>query len=221
MKKNNSKKEGFFHHKFTNSPIPDIQQVETQEKKKPGNEINKRTRSKSKERSNRETQENQSFRQGEFEKENSQGRGKKTTNFRLQSATRKAETKRGEGRRRGREEKWINSASGARPNFHFPFFQYLSIRLEEISPPSPRPPIHTERTRVETRGVKTRVHLGNVFSNRVDRHLDPCDAKLVTRTTPPLSWEFQPAKTFPRRNFAVHLHAVPESLHFISVQVYK
>lgn len=213
MKKNNSKKEGFFHHQFTNSP--DIQQVETQEKKKPGNEINKRTRSKSKEQTEHQTEKRRKTKVRMNSKKKIR-RGKKTTNFRLQSATGKAETKRGEGRRRGREEKWINSASGARPNFHFPFFQYLSIRLEEISPPSPRPPIHTERTRVETR-----VHLGNVFSNRVDRHLDPCDAKLVTRTTPPLSWEFQPAKTFPRRNFAVHLHAVPESLHFISVQVYK
>lgn len=109
MKKNNSKKEGFFHHKFTNSPIPDIQQVETQEKKKPGNEINKRTRSKSKEQTEHQTEKRRKTKV--FVRVNSkkkirraEGRRRQTSGCKAQPGKRKQNEERGEeegGKRSG------------------------------------------------------------------------------------------------------------------------
>lgn len=140
------------------------------------------------------------------------------TNFRLQSAA-EGGNKTGREWRRGSKEKWINSG-GAPPNFHFPLFHYLFIRLEErVGGIFPAPRRNRPRfTPSEGGGDEARVHLGNVFSNR---HLDRA-TKLVTRTPFIVGrGRISAGETFPRRNFAVHLHAVPESLHFISVQVYK
>lgn len=195
MKKNNSKKEGFFHHQFTNSP--DIQQVETQEKKKPGNEINKRTRSKSKERSNRETQENQS--QDEFEKENSQ----REEDDKLPVAKRNREggnkTRRGEKKREGREvDKFCKWSSAELP---LPFF---SISFHPVGRNFPALPSAPDSHRANEGGDEgsswkrifepSRPTLGPVRRETCDAHHSPFIVGISAGEN------FSPAKL--RRSFA-------------------
>lgn len=119
-----------------------------------------------------------------------------------------------EGERGEVDKFWWSSAELPLPSFSLSFYPVGGKGWRNFPPRRNRPRF----TPSEGGGDEARVHLGNVFSNR---HLDRA-TKLVTRTPFIVGrGRISAGETFPRRNFAVHLHAVPESLHFISVQVYK